>query len=184
MGAGRAGQHHPLPARLLPARRLTTRLAAAARPRAEADAGTTLSNLKAIAPLSAPAQGPEGTRSRRGPLPCPALRCDVTDGVPVRCLSGASGQCAQALRAAGLGSGPLSAWSGSRSARASQGPAARPGPGAVTEALGSLCAGHEVVRGADSTPPAGVQLLHPPRSRPPTSPGWAGADLKISETSP
>lgn len=55
---------------------LTTRWAPAARPRADADARTSLSNLKAIASLPAPAQGPEG-RERDGVLSCPR-RADMT----------------------------------------------------------------------------------------------------------
>lgn len=67
-GAGAQGDPHSPPAP-----RLTTRWAAAARPRADADAGTTrLRSLKAMARPSAPAQGPEGTRPRRGPVPRPA----------------------------------------------------------------------------------------------------------------
>lgn len=53
---------------------LTTRWAPAARPRAGADAGTSLSNLKAIASPSAPAQGPEG-QERDGVLACPRRAC-------------------------------------------------------------------------------------------------------------
>lgn len=54
-----------------------------------------------------------------------------------------------------------------RPSRASQGLAARPGPGAATEALESLCGGLEVVRGADPRPPRGWQVLRP--GRPPPS---------------
>lgn len=54
-----------------------------------------------------------------------------------------------------------------RPSRASQGLAARPGPGAATEALERLCWGLEVVRGADPRPPRGWQVLRP--GRPPPS---------------
>lgn len=94
--SGQARSPPAAPAR----RRLTTRWATAPRPRgtADADAGASLSSLKAMAPRSAPAQGPEGTRSRRGPLPRPSRRRDVTAGVPAPRLSGTSGRRARAPR--------------------------------------------------------------------------------------
>lgn len=60
---------------------LTTRWAPAARPRADADAGRSLSSLKAIAPPSPPAQGPDG-RERDGVLGC-LRRASMTS--PPRC---------------------------------------------------------------------------------------------------
>lgn len=77
-------------------RRLTERWTAAARPRADADAGANLNSVKAIAPPSA--QGPEGDALARGLLSGPARRRDVTIRVPSRCLSGTSNS-AQARRA-------------------------------------------------------------------------------------
>lgn len=57
---------------------LTTRWAPAARPRADADAGRSLSSLKAIAPPSAAGSRTRRTRARRGPR-LSAARChDVT----------------------------------------------------------------------------------------------------------
>lgn len=94
--------HPAAPAR----RRLTTRGGTAARPREAADAGTSLRNLKAMAPRSAPAQGPAGTRSRRGPLPLPARRRDVTAGVSAPRLTGTFGRRAQAHSAQSRGGPP------------------------------------------------------------------------------
>lgn len=82
-----------------PARRLTKRWAPAARPRE----GASLSSLKAIAPPSPPAQGPEGTRSHRGPLSRPARLRYVTARVPARRLSETSRRVAAQARRVGPG---------------------------------------------------------------------------------
>lgn len=96
-GEGLRREDRPGP-RSPPARRLTTRWAPAARPRADADAGAHLSSLEAMAPRSAPAQGPSGrgrdevlSRGRRASVTSDGGARAAPAGPSGRAKSGVSG---------------------------------------------------------------------------------------------